>query len=54
MMKIWLLKAKVTVGFDIYEGFTIRAAARGEPGSWLPIMPATFAGRIRSGRLANW
>ncbi len=27
MMKIWLLKAKVTVGFDIYEGFTIRAAS---------------------------
>ena len=27
MMKIWLLKAKVTVGFDSYEGVTIRAAS---------------------------
>ena len=25
MMKLWLLKAKEVVGYDVYEGFVVRA-----------------------------
>jgi len=27
MMKLWMLRTKKTIGFDVYDGFVIRAAS---------------------------